>query len=94
MSHDLFNTRQTFTTGQGTEGTFYSLPQLENAGLGNILRLPVSIRIVLESVPRNFDGGKRVGEPHVRELSRGEQPMSGFERETRHHFDNARHFLE
>ena len=59
-----------------------------------ISRLPVLIRIVLESVLRNFDGGKRVGEPHVRELSRGEQPMSGFERETRHHFDNARHFRE
>ncbi len=69
MTHDLFNTRQTFTTGNGTEGTFYSVPQLENAGLGNISRLPVSIRIVLESVLRNFDGGKRVGEPHIRELS-------------------------
>ena len=94
MTHDLFNTRLTFTTGNGSTGTFYPLPQLANAGLGNISRLPVSIRIVLESVLRNFDGGKRVGEPHVRELSRGEQPMSGFERETRHHFDNARHFRE
>ena len=69
MAHDLFNTRQTFTTGKGTGGTFYSLPQLEKAGIGKISRLPVSIRIVLESVLRNFDGGKRVGEVHVRELS-------------------------
>ncbi len=69
MTHDLFNTRQTFTTGNGSEGTYYSLPQLENAGLGAISRLPVSIRIVLESVLRNFDGGKRVGEDHVRQLS-------------------------
>ena len=50
MSHDLFNTRQTFTTGTGEDGSYYSLPQLENAGLGNISRLPISIRIVLESV--------------------------------------------
>ena len=69
MAHDLFSTLQSFTTGNGAEGTFYSLPQLENSGLGAISRLPVSIRVVLESVLRNYDGGKRVGEPHVRELS-------------------------
>ena len=60
MTHDLFNTRQAFTTGNGSTGTFYSLPQLENAGLGNISRLPISIRIVLESVLRNFDDGRKV----------------------------------
>jgi aconitate hydratase len=69
MAHDLFDSRQTFTTGTGREGTFYSLPQLERAGLGAISRLPVSIRIVLESVLRNFDEGKRVGEQHVRALA-------------------------
>ncbi|MCC7308909.1 MAG: aconitate hydratase [Acidobacteria bacterium] len=69
MSHDLFNTRQTFTTGSGREGTFYSLPQLAEAGLGDIARLPVSIRIVLESVLRNFDGGKRISEANVKALA-------------------------
>lgn len=69
MSHDLFNTRQTFTTGSGREGTFYSLPQLVEAGLGDIARLPVSIRIVLESVLRNFDGGKRISEANVKALA-------------------------
>src|SRR6185369_6298605 len=69
MTHNLFNTRQTFKTGAGDEGVFYSLPQLEREGIGTISRLPVSIRIVLESVLRNFDGGKKVSEENVRELA-------------------------
>lgn len=69
MTHDQFNTRQTFQTSSGTEGVFYSLPQLEKEGLGTISRLPLSIRIVLESVLRNFDDGKKVGENHIRELA-------------------------
>ena len=69
MTHDLYNTRQTFTTGFGVNGSFYSLPQLEKEGLGNISRLPISIRIVLESVLRNFDGGRKVSEANIRALS-------------------------
>ena len=69
MSHNLFNSCQTFELGDGSKGTFYSLPALEEAGLGKISRLPVSIRIVLESVLRNCDG-KRVQEQSVREVFR------------------------
>ncbi len=69
MTHNLFNTRQTFKTGGGADGTFYSLPELEKKGIGNISRLPVSIRIVLESVLRNFDGGKKVSEQDIKNLS-------------------------
>ncbi len=69
MTHELFGTRQTFRTGADTEGVFFSLPQLEREGLGQISRLPVSIRIVLESVLRNFDGGKRVSEANIRALA-------------------------
>src|SRR3954468_10270115 len=68
MSHNLFDSRQTFDLGNGAKGTFYSLPALEKAGLGAISRLPISIRIVLESVLRNCDG-KRVQEQSVRELA-------------------------
>jgi aconitate hydratase len=68
MPHNLFNTLQTFDLGGGRKGQFYSLPQLEQAGLGAISRLPVSIRIVLESVLRNFDG-KKVTEASVRSLA-------------------------
>ena len=68
MSHNLFDSRQNFKLTNGKAATLYSLPALEKAGVGNISRLPVSIRIVLESVLRNCDG-KKVTEQHVRELA-------------------------
>ena len=68
MSHNLFNALQTFSTGAGRAAKFYSLPQLEKEGLGAISRLPVSIRIVLESVLRNFDD-KKIREVDVRNLA-------------------------
>jgi aconitate hydratase len=58
------NTVRSFNAGQGKEGFYYSLPALEEAGVGKISRLPVSIRIVLESVLRNCDG-KKVAEKDV-----------------------------
>jgi len=69
MTHNLFNTRQTFKTGDGADGIYYSLPQLEKEGIGTISRLPVSIRVVLESVLRNFDDGKKVSESNIRALA-------------------------
>src|SRR5215207_4624665 len=68
MSHNLFNTLQTFTTEAGKSGQFYSLPQLEQEGVGPVSRLPVSIRVVLESVLRNYDE-KVVEESDVRALA-------------------------
>jgi aconitate hydratase A / 2-methylisocitrate dehydratase len=66
--HNLFDTLQKFDAGNGKQGQFYSLPQLEKAGIGPISRLPISIRLVLESVLRNCDG-KRVTEQNVRALA-------------------------
>src|SRR5919202_2806865 len=71
MAHNLFNTLQTFTTEKGKSGQFYSLPQLEREGVGPVSRLPVSIRIVLESVLRNFDE-RVVEEEDVRALANWE----------------------
>jgi aconitate hydratase len=68
MAHNLFDSLQTFQTGAGTEGKFYSLPRLEAAGVGKISRLPISIRVVIESVLRNFDG-KRISEQDVRNIA-------------------------
>src|SRR5437588_8437200 len=56
--NDEFKTLKKFNAGKGREGFFYSLPALEEQGVGKISRLPVSIRIVLESVLRNCDGKK------------------------------------
>ena len=65
---DAFQTLQEFQSGPGKTARFYSLPALEKQGVGPISRLPVSIRIVLESVLRNCDG-KRVREEDVRGLA-------------------------
>src|ERR1035441_8843664 len=67
-SHNLFGALQTFELGNGQPGKFYSLPALEKAGVGSVSKLPVSIRIVLESVLRNCDG-KKVSEANVKELA-------------------------
>src|SRR5207245_11477155 len=55
---DEFRTLKKFDAGKGREGFLHSLPALEEQGVGKISRLPVSIRIVLESVLRNCDGEK------------------------------------
>ena len=68
MPESLFNSLQTFDRGNGKEGQFYSLPQLEKQDVGPVSRLPVCIRIVLESVLRNFDGTK-ITEEDVRSLA-------------------------
>ncbi len=52
------NTLRTFTTGSGAQGSFHSLPALAEQGFPNLSKLPVSIRIVLESLLRNNDGLK------------------------------------
>ncbi len=67
-AHNLFETLKQFDLGTGREGNYYSLPALEKAGVGPISKLPVSIRIVLESVLRNCDG-KRVSEAAIRALA-------------------------
>ncbi len=66
--HNLFQSLQSFDLGGGKQGKFYSLPALESAGVGPISRLPVSIRLVLESVLRNCDGLK-VQEANIKELA-------------------------
>src|SRR5437764_958088 len=57
------NFKQSFS-----HGSFYSLPEVEKQGLGKVSRLPVSLRIVLESLVRNLDG-KRVREQDIRALA-------------------------
>jgi aconitate hydratase len=61
-----FHTLQTFTAN-GASHKFYSLPALEQSGF-KVSRLPVSIRLVLESLLRNCDG-KRVADGAIRDLA-------------------------
>ena len=65
---NTFNALRKFDLGNGAQGNYFSLPALQEAGIGNISRLPVSIRIVLESILRNCDG-KKVAEQDVRALA-------------------------
>ena len=64
---DPFKALRPFNAG-GKSGQIYSVPALEQAGLGKVSRLPVSIRLVLESVLRNCDG-VAVTENDVRTLA-------------------------
>ncbi|MDE2642858.1 MAG: aconitate hydratase AcnA [Verrucomicrobiota bacterium] len=68
MSHNAFNSLRSFDLGNGKQGKIYSLPALAEAGLGDVSRLPVCIRLVLESVLRNCDGQK-VTEENIRQLA-------------------------
>ncbi|MFN8009241.1 MAG: aconitate hydratase AcnA [Terriglobia bacterium] len=68
MAHHLFDSLESFSLGNGKKGQFYSLPRLEAKGIGKISRLPISIRIVLESVLRNFDG-KKIQEGDIHHLA-------------------------
>src|SRR5947199_7002863 len=68
MPHNTFNSLDSFDLGNGKRGQFYSLPKLEAAGIGPVSKLPVSIRIVLESVLRNVDG-RKITERDVRTLA-------------------------
>ena len=66
---DLNNPLNTLTALNEAEGKFYySLPSLESAGIGPVSKLPISIRVVLESVLRNCDG-KNITEDEVKTLA-------------------------
>ena len=80
MSKAPFNSLREFKLASGKTGKYYSLAALEEAGLGKVSRLPVSLRVVLESVLRNCDG-QRIGEDRVRELA-GWQPNAPRDRKS------------
>ncbi|MDF1710722.1 MAG: aconitate hydratase AcnA [Akkermansiaceae bacterium] len=70
------DTLKTFTTGTGSEASFHSLPALKDLGIGDVSRLPVSIRIVLESLLRNLDG-RKVTESDIKNLANWDAKSPG-----------------
>ena len=66
-AHAFNKTLKTLTTGSGSPGSYYSLPELAKQ-FPAVKRLPVALRIVLESVLRNCDG-KKVTREHVAQLA-------------------------
>jgi aconitate hydratase len=72
MINNPFHALQIFTTADNRSAKFYSLPKLEAQGVGVISCLPISIRILLESVIRNCDGN-RITEENIIQIA-GWQP--------------------
>lgn len=67
-NHDLFNARKTFSSS-GKSYHYYDLKAIEDAGVGNVAKLPYSIRVLLESVLRQLDG-KVIKKEHVESLAK------------------------
>ncbi|HET6598382.1 MAG TPA: aconitase family protein, partial [Burkholderiaceae bacterium] len=64
----MIDVRQQLTLPSGPSREYVSLPLLEKRGVGELSRLPVSIRVLLESVLRNLDG-RRIREEDALELA-------------------------
>ncbi len=63
-----FNSLRQLKTSSNNTGYFHSLENLENQGFGNINRLPTTIKILLESAIRNYDG-KMITEDQVEKIA-------------------------
>ena len=70
----MIDVRQQLELPSGGSRDYLSLPMLERRGVGAISRLPVSLRVLLESVLRNLDG-RRIRDEDVLELA-GWQPQA------------------
>ncbi|MCM3713400.1 aconitate hydratase AcnA [Halalkalibacter oceani] len=67
-SNDVFNARSSFSL-DGKTINYYSLKALEDAGLGNVSNLPYSVKVLLESVLRQYDGYV-IKKEHVENLAK------------------------
>ncbi|PGT81342.1 MULTISPECIES: aconitate hydratase AcnA [Bacillaceae] len=66
--NDVFQSRKNFTV-DGKTYNYYSLQALEDAGIGNVSRLPYSVKVLLESVLRQVDG-RVITKEHVENLAK------------------------
>ena len=65
----MIDVRQRLELPSGRSASYYSLPLLEKSGVGSVSRLPVSLRILLESVLRNLDG-RRIRDEDIEACAR------------------------
>ncbi len=65
--NDVFNARSSFEL-EGKRYHYYRLKSLEEAGIAKINRLPYSVKVLLESVLRQFDG-RVINKDHVENLA-------------------------
>ncbi|MCL7747381.1 aconitate hydratase AcnA [Halalkalibacter alkaliphilus] len=66
--NDVFKAKTSFSL-DGKTINYYSLKALEDAGLGNVTKLPYSVKVLLESVLRQYDGYV-IKEEHVENLAK------------------------
>ncbi|MCY9112424.1 aconitate hydratase AcnA [Bacillus atrophaeus] len=67
-TQDVFQAKKTFSTN-GKTYHYYSLKALEDLGVGNVSKLPYSIKVLLESVLRQVDG-RVITKEHVENLAK------------------------
>ena len=67
-NHELYNSKATFDAN-GKSYSFYRLQALEEAGIAKVSKLPYTIKILLESVLRQYDG-KVIKEEHIENLAK------------------------
>ncbi|MDQ1002408.1 aconitate hydratase [Neobacillus niacini] len=68
VKNDVFNARTSFEVN-GKRYHYYRLSALEEAGLGNVTKLPYSVKVLLESVLRQYDG-RVIAKEHVENLAK------------------------
>ncbi|NYE04024.1 aconitate hydratase [Bacillus niacini] len=68
VKNDVFNARTAFEVN-GKRYHYYRLSALEEAGLGNVTKLPYSVKVLLESVLRQYDG-RVIAKEHVENLAK------------------------
>ena len=66
--NDVFQSRKSFEI-EGKKYNYYSLDALQQAGVGNISKLPYSIKVLLEAVLRQVDG-RAITKEHVENLAK------------------------
>ncbi|MFA9559692.1 aconitate hydratase AcnA [Evansella sp. AB-rgal1] len=67
-NQSLYNSKRTFQAS-GKTYNYYDLKAIEENGVGNVSKLPYSIKVLLESVLRQYDG-KVIKEEHVENLAK------------------------
>lgn len=68
VKNDVFKANSTFDTN-GKRYHFFRLSALEEAGIGKVSKLPYSIKVLLESVLRQYDG-RVITKEHVENLAK------------------------
>ena len=68
VKNDVFNARTSFEAN-GKRYHYYRLSALEEAGIGNVSKLPYSVKVLLESVLRQYDG-RVIAKEHVENLAK------------------------